>query len=382
MADPSSIVLSAGVQSNLLSLQTTNDLFTQINNRLSTGKKVNSALDNATNFFLSNAFKTSATTLQGLLDNGITNSLRTIDAANSGITAITALINQIKANLAQSLQTTPTTAVYTGTVSNLTTASSFTTTVGKTITVSDGVTTATYTTVGVATTVAQIVNAINGTALETVKAELSGSGQILLEAQGATTITVGGTISAAELAQFGLVAGVTAAGVLSATRTTAAQQFDALRTQIDQLAADSGYNGVSLLNGGGLKVVFNQTATSFQTIAGATDTSTGLGVVASTGNFQTNFDINAAVTNATAALATLQNQASTFASQVAIDQARSDFTKAQINTLNTGANGLVVSDPNADGASLLALQTRQQLGSTALSLAAQADRGVLRLFGG
>ncbi len=381
MADPSSIVLSAGVQSNLLSLQTTNDLFTQINNRLSTGKKVNSALDNATNFFLSNAFKTSATTLQGLLDNGITNSLRTIDAANSGITAITALINQVKANLAQSLQTTPTTAVTTGTVSNLTTASSFTTTVGKTITVSDGVTTATYTTVGVATTVAQIVNAINGTALETVKAELSGSGQILLEAQGATTITVGGTISAAELAQFGLVAGTTAAGVLSATRTTAAQQFDALRTQIDQLAADSGYNGVSLLNGGGLKVVFNQTATSFQTIAGSTDTSTGLGVVASTGQFQTTFDINAALTNATAALTTLQTQASTFASSLAVDQARSDFTKAQINTLNTGANGLVVSDPNADGANLLALQTRQQLGSTALSLATQADRGVLRLFG-
>jgi flagellin len=382
MADPNSIVLSAGVQSNLLSLQNSNDLFNQINNRLSTGKKVNSALDNATNFFLSNAFKTSATTLQGLLDNGITNSLRTIDAANTGITAITALINQVKANLAQSLQTTPTTAVYTGTVSNLTSASSFATVAGHTITVSDGVTVATYTTVGAATTVAQITNAINGTALETVKAELSGSGQLLLEAQGATTITIGGTATAGELAQFGLVAGVTAAGVLNATRTTAAQQFDALRTQIDQLAADSGYNGVSLLNGGGLKVVFNQAATSFQTIAGATDTSTGLGVVASTGNFQTNFDMNTALTNATTALTTLQNQASTFASQVAVDQARSDFTKAQINTLNTGANGLVVSDPNADGANLLALQTRQQLGATALSLATQSDRGVLRLFGG
>jgi flagellin len=382
MADPNSIVLSAGVQSNLLSLQNTNDLFTQINTRLSTGKKINSALDNATNFFLSNAFKTSASTLQGLLDNGITNSLRTIDAANTGITAITALINQIKANLSQALTTSNTTAVTTGTVSNLTSASSFATTVGKTITVSDGVTTATYTTVGAATTVAQILAAVNNTALETVKASLSGSGQILLEAQGATTITVGGTIAPAELAQFGLVAGVTAAGVLSASRTTSAQQFDALRTQIDQLAADSGYNGVSLLNGGGLKVVFNQTATSFQTIAGATDTSTGLGVVASTGNFQTTFDINAALTNATAALTSLQNQASTFASSLAVDQARSDFTKAQINTLSTGANGLVVSDPNADGANLLALQTRQQLGSTALSLATQADRGVLRLFGG
>jgi flagellin len=382
MADPNSIVLSAGVQSNLLSLQNTNDLFTQINTRLSTGKKVNSALDNATNFFLSSAFKASATTLQGLLDNGITNSLRTIDAANTGITAITALINQIKANLNQALTTNNTTAVTTGTVSNLTLASSFATTAAKTITVSDGVTTATYNTAGATTTVAQIVNAINNTALETVKASLNGSGQIILEAQGATTITVGGTIAPAELAQFGLVAGVTAAGVLSASRTTSAQQFDALRTQIDQLAADSGYNGVSLLNGGGLKVVFNQTSTSFQQIAGSTDTSTGLGVVASTGNFQTTFDINAALANATAALTTLQNQASTFASSLAVDQARSDFTKAQINTLNTGANGLVVSDPNSDGANLLALQTRQQLGSTALSLATQADRGVLRLFGG
>ena len=381
MADPNSIVLSAGVQSNLLSLQNTNDLFTQINTRLSTGKKVNSALDNATNFFLSNAFKASATTLQGLLDNGITNSLRTIDAANTGITAITALINQIKANLNQALTTSNTTAVTTGTVSNLTSASSFATTAAKTITVFDGTTTTTYNTAGAATTVAQIVNAINNTALQTVKASLSGSGQILLEAQGATSITVGGTATAGELAQFGLVAGVTAAGVLSASRTTSAQQFDALRTQIDQLAADSGYNGVSLLNGGGLKVVFNQAATSFQTIAGSTDTSTGLGVVASTGQFQTTFDINAALTNATAALTTLQNQASTFASSLAVDQARSDFTKAQINTLNTGANGLVVSDPNADGANLLALQTRQQLGSTALSLATQADRGVLRLFG-
>src|ERR1700674_4482684 len=181
MADPNSIVLSAGVQSNLLSLQNTNDLFTQINTRLSTGKKVNSALDNATNFFLSNAFKASATTLQGLLDNGITNSLRTIDAANTGITAITALINQIKANLNQALTTPNTTAVTTGTVSNLTTASSFVTTAAKTITVFDGTTTTTYKPTA-ATTVAQILNAINTTPSQTIKASLSGSGQILLEA--------------------------------------------------------------------------------------------------------------------------------------------------------------------------------------------------------
>ena len=151
---------------------------------------------------------------------------------------------------------------------------------------------------------------------------------------------------------------------------------------IDQLAVDSGFNGVSLLNGGGLKVVFNEKGTSSLSLVGATDTSTGLGVVASTGSFQTNFDINAALTNATTALQTLQNQASTFASNVSVIQARTDFTKSLINTLNTAADGLVLADSNQDGASLLALQTRQQLSTTALSLATQADRNVLRLFGG
>ena len=186
----------------------------------------------------------------------------------------------------------------------------------------------------------------------------------------------------AELAQFGLVAGVTAAGTLNASRTTFAAQYDALRTQIDQLAADSGYNGVSLLNGGGLKVLFNEKGTSSMSLVGSTDTSTGLGVVASTGSFQTNFDVNAALTNVANALVTLKNQASTFASNVSVIQARTDFTKSQINTLNSGADGLVLADSNQEGANLLALQTRQQLSSTALSLATQADRNVLRLFGG
>ena len=375
------IILSAGVRSNLLALQQTTDLIANTQNRLATGKRVNSALDNATNFFLSSAFRSSANNLSSLLD-GISAGSRTLDAANAGITSLTTLINSAQATLNQALASAPTTAVTTGTVSNLTTASSFTTTVGKTITVSDGTTTATYTTVGVTTTVAQILNAINTTPSETAKAELSGSGQILLEAQGATTITIGGTISAAELAQFGLVAGVTAAGTLNSSRTTFAAQYDALRAQIDQLAADSGYNGVSLLNGGGLKVLFNEKGTSSMSLVGSTDTSTGLGVVASTGSFQTNFDVNAALTNVANALVTLKNQASTFASNVSVIQARTDFTKSQINTLNAGADGLVLADSNQEGANLLALQTRQQLSSTALSLATQADRNVLRLFGG
>jgi len=81
-----------------------------------------------------------------------------------------------------------------------------------------------------------------------------------------------------------------------------------------------------------------------------------------------------------AALSTLRSQASTFGSNLSVVQTRQDFTKALINTLETGAAGLILADTNEEGANLLALQTRQSLSSTALSLASQADQNVLRLF--
>ena len=61
-------------------------------------------------------------------------------------------------------------------------------------------------------------------------------------------------------------------------------------------------------------------------------------------------------------------------------QIRQDFTKSMINTLQTGADSLTLADFNEEGANLLALQTRQELSTTALSLASQASQAVLRLF--
>ena len=81
------------------------------------------------------------------------------------------------------------------------------------------------------------------------------------------------------------------------------------------------------------------------------------------------------------ALANLRAQGSSFGSNLSIVQNRQDFTKAMINTLETGADNLVLADSNEEGANMLALQTRQQLSTTALSLSAQADQAVLRLFG-
>jgi flagellin-like hook-associated protein FlgL len=377
MAD---ILLSSGVRSNLLALQQVTDSISSTQTRLATGKKVNSALDNATNFFLSNSFRSSANNLNSLLD-GISTATRTLEAANAGITSITTLVNSASASVAQlqSAATTATTAVMTGSVSNLTAASSFVFVAGHTFTVSDGAVTGTVTATA-STSVQQVLDAVNNTANLKVKAELSSTGQILFEAQGTNTIVIAlGSATAPEILQFGLVAGTTAAGTINATRATFGTQYDTIRAQIDALAADSGYNGVSLLNNQSLKTVLNEKATTSLTLTGVTDTATGLGITASAG-FQTNVDIANAVTNIAAALTTLKNQASTFASSVSIIQSRNDFTKSQINTYNTGADGLVLADGNQEGANLLALQTRQQLSSTTLSLATQADQSVLRLF--
>src|SRR5262249_51979944 len=97
--------------------------------------------------------------------------------------------------------------------------------------------------------------------------------------------------------------------------------------------------------------------------------------------FQDSFEINAALSAVSTALTSLQNQASTYASQVSVLQARQDFTSQQINTLTNGINNLTLADSNLVGAQLLALQTRQTLSSTALSLAPQSDKKLWRLFG-
>jgi len=155
------------------------------------------------------------------------------------------------------------------------------------------------------------------------------------------------------------------------------------------VAGDSGYNGINLLNGDKLSVKFNENGTSsidVQAIdtAGAAFaiTASNLGVnTQSTSNFASNSTLDTLSTTLTTALTTLRTQASSLGSQLSVVQTRQDFTKSMINTLQTGADNLVLADTNEEGANLLALQTRQSLSTTALSLSAQADQAVLRLFG-
>ena len=376
----SDIILSAGVRQNLLSLQSTASLMTQTQNRLATGKKVNSALDNPISYFTSQSLGNRANDLNALLDS-ISNATQTLQAASNGLASLTKLVQSAQSITQQAQQSTQTTAKYTGTVSGLTATTAFAATATKTITVNDGTTTATFTLAATGNTVQGLIDAVNNTASLNIKAELSSDGKVLFESTGTNTIVLAGDASAAEKAQFGVVDGTTAAGTLNTTRSSLATQFDDVRKQIDQLAADSGYNGVNLLYGDGLKLVLNEKGSSSLSITGVKYDSAGIGVAAATNTFQTDKDINGAVANLSSALTKLRTQASTFGSSLTVVQTRQDFTNAMINTLQVGADNLVLADSNEEGANMLALQTRQSLSTTALSLAAQASQSVLRLFG-
>src|SRR6201997_2071518 len=99
----SGIVLSASVRQNLLSLQSTADLLATTQNRLSTGKKVNTALDNPTNYFTAQGLDNRAGDISNLLDS-IGNGVQVLQAANTGITSLQKLVDTAKSIANQALQ--------------------------------------------------------------------------------------------------------------------------------------------------------------------------------------------------------------------------------------------------------------------------------------
>jgi len=101
----SGIVLSASVRQNLLSLQNTAELLSTTQNRLASGKKVNTALDNPTNFFTAQGLDNRASDINNLLD-GIGNGVQVLQAANTGITSLQKLVDTAKSIANQVLQTT------------------------------------------------------------------------------------------------------------------------------------------------------------------------------------------------------------------------------------------------------------------------------------
>ena len=271
------ISLTASMRSILVSLQENSNLMNRTQERLSTGKKVNSALDNPANYFAAKGHTDRANILDGRKD-AMGEAIQTIKAADKGIKAITSLIE-----------------------------------------------------------------------------------------------TARGIVSQARSS----LGNATAMGALD-------DQLNEIYNQIDRIVADSGYKGVNLLlDTTSLVVRYNEDGTSSTTLDGfdASTAEAGLDLADQTWNdTTTNTDLDDVETALNAALTTLRTNAAGLASSLNIIQTRVSFTTDMVNTLTEGANKLTAADINEEGANMLMLQTRQQLGTTALSLASQAAQGVLRLF--
>jgi len=380
----SGVILSAPSRASIFALQNIAVAIRQTQTRLASGLKVNTSLDNPAAFFTASALRSRATALETILET-VATAVKTVEAADEAITGIRSLVATAQSLATQALASPDTLAEYTGTVSGLTGATAFTLLDdGDTITVGDGTTTAVYTHAG-GNDVQDFLDAVNNEAGLNVTASLNVDGRIVLKATSTNNIIIGGTGDASELAEVGLVAGTTTF-TANATRESLAAQYDSIRTQIDQMISDAGYNGINLLLGNSLRIVFNETGTSSITIEEPSLSAAGLGISAVTAangglDFQTDAEINTAITELATATDTLATKASEFASYVSIVTARETFTQALIDTLNAGADSLVLADLNEEAANLLALQTRQQIATTSLSLMQETENSVLRLFG-
>jgi flagellin-like hook-associated protein FlgL len=307
----SEISLTAGMRNNLLSLQGTSDQIKNTQAKLSSGKKVNTPLDNPTNYFAAVNANSRANDLTNRKD-GMSEAIQLTKAATAGIQAITSLIQS---------------------------------------------------------------------------------------AQG--------------------VASSAAASTSTTDRANYAATFNTLLSQISQLASDSGYRGTNLLTGSNQTVDFGQkTGDATLQISGFTATAVGLkldnagitsgqgfgnlssavassvsgtagmattdwnasGATAGVGASAATMVIQTAAIELENALSTLRTESSKLSSNLSVVTTRQEFTSQMINTLKEGADNLTLADMNEEGANMLMLQTRQNLGITSLSMASQAAQAVMRLF--
>jgi flagellin len=404
----SDISLTAPMRANVFALQQTADLMSRTQNRLATGNRVNSALDNPISFFTAQEHTSRATDLAGLKD-AMNEAISTIKAADKAVSSLTTLIDQAKAlgTAAKSaaknqikIQFSNVTAGESVVIGG---ATAYTAVTGSSM-ITDPLTQFVATS-DMSTTVANLAKLINsqdelndGGGVADMKAIAQGSTLVLEAKSNYVAITQGNKDD------FYDVTGVTRAIALSdssgnqvfSARKTLGEQYGDLMSQIDAIAGSASYGGVNLLNSDDLNVRFESSALNVKGFS-ATASDLGLSTTATTdayagngGTYQAsmagwgwslNVEVDVDMGKLAAAKSTLQNQSSQLANNLAIIKTQSEFTTNMANTLTEGAGNLTLADMNEEGANMLMLQTRQSLSTTALSLASQAAQSVMRLFG-
>ena len=417
MAD---ISLTASMRTNLLSLQNTQSLMDTTQERLSTGLKVNSAIDNASSYYTAQSLNNRASDLSALLDS-MGQGIQTIQAANEGIEAITEFVEQAKAiaNSARDAASKTDVKTLNAKFSDLTTPQTPKTSAATALTLEikkvngdkvealgssdehDKAVTEALAKLNAKLAAGELggkdasafktaseaaMKKFTGTVLEDVmEFSISADGKVSLTAKAGYQIAAKGAGEFAgqgdKAADTGL-AGDTATSTVNVNtdRQKYAEQFNEIMRQIDKLAKDSGYKGINLLQMNTLTVIFNEDRSSQIEVKGVDASSTGLKISNPVDSWQTDEDINKSITEAENAISELRIMASDYGNYYSIVQNRQDFTKNLINVLTEGADNLTLADMNEESANMLALQTRQQLAINSLSLASQAAQGVLQLF--
>lgn len=379
----SEINLSSAVRNSLTSLQSTADLLTTTQERLATGNRINSALDDPTAFFTASALNNRAADLSTLLD-AEQQAIRTVEVADNAISAIEDLVSSARAQANAALQTEDLGA-------RATAAAAFDEILAQIELLAEDA-------------------SFNGTNL------LQGDNlQVIFNEDGSSSLTVDGFDFTDVTAGLGLTdQGGPAAGAVTASLdditatdfavgeevevrvgsrtfrfdvtdtavTSITDQFNAAATAAGVTAtaaagADADSLGIVTSDAGNITLSINDVETG-TTVGDVNGTAFNAGTG---GDFSTDDRINAALFAIDGAFSTLRSSAASLGADLSTIQVRQDFTAALINTLEGGAGDLTLADLNEEGANLLTLQTRQQLASTSLSFATQADQSVLSLFG-
>ncbi len=219
--------------------------------------------------------------------------------------------------------------------------------------------------------------------------------QASIDTTGAITITTAndaasstiGALGGSAAAPGGMFAGLTISSPIAdptshATRANLVSQYNNIINQIKTTSQDASFNGVNLLNGDQLKLVFNETGKSTLNITGVNLDPAGLGLGSLTPgtDFIDNVATNKVLDALNYASSFLRSQASTLGSNLSIVQIRQDFSKNLINVLQTGSTNLTIADTNEEAANSQALSTRQSIAVSALALANQSQQSVLQLL--
>jgi len=386
------ISLTSGMRNNLVSLQKTVSLLDRTQNRLATGKKVNSALDNPINYFAAQSHTTRASSISTFKDT-MSEAIQTIQSANNGITSIQSLIETARGLGQAALNASANSVGFT--VTSVTSGNTFVIG-GTTFTaVNTGASGVTQFNVqdgnGNALTVDEIVS--NLAAKINQNTETGAQGDIKAVVNG-NRITLTSVATDKAITSTSVVsssgASITVDSKVTAERSAYAAQYEEIMTQIDSLAGTAGYKGNNLLANDTLSVGFEGGSISVRgfkayvsdmgvNTKGYADYTSTLGTENTKWALASNIRVD--LNNLDKGVQKLKEESAKLSSALSVINIQQDFSTAKINTLTAGAENLTAADSNEEGANMLMLQTRQSLSTTALSLSAQAAQSVLKLFG-